>query len=124
LEIVNLVVPTLNDSEKMIRDLIHWILDEVGPNVPVHFTRFHPAFQMLNLPPTPVATLERAWQMARAAGIRYAYVGNVPGHQGNHTWCPQCHRIVIHRKGFFLEEMNVKQGKCTFCSQSIAGVWV
>lgn len=123
LEIVNLVVPTLNDSEKMLRDLIHWILDETGPNVPVHFTRFHPAFQMQNLAPTPVATLERAWEMARTAGIRYAYVGNVPGHRGNHTWCPQCHKVVIRRKGFFLEEMNVKQGKCTFCSQSIAGVW-
>jgi pyruvate formate lyase activating enzyme len=123
LEIVNLVVPTLNDSEKMLRDLIDWILGEVGPDVPVHFTRFHPDYQMLNLPPTPVATLERARDIARSKGMHYPYVGNVPGHPGNHTFCPNCKRIVIERQGFFITEMNIKGGRCKFCRWKIAGVW-
>jgi pyruvate formate lyase activating enzyme len=123
LEIVNLVVPTLNDSDKALRDLSAWVAGEVGPDVPVHFTRFHPDYQLLNLPPTPVATLERARDMAMAAGIRYAYVGNVPGHPGNHTYCPGCRKAVVLRDNFFVTEMNVSNGACRFCRRPIAGVW-
>ena len=123
LEIVNLVVPTLNDSEEMLKGLIEWILAETGPDVPVHFTRFHPDYQLLNLPPTPVASLERAREMAMSRGINYAYVGNVPNHPGNHTYCPNCKKVVIKRMGFFLEEMHVKDGRCAFCRRKIAGVW-
>jgi len=124
LEIVNLVVPTLNDSDKMLLELINWILGEVGPDVPVHFTRFHPDYQLLNLPPTPVATLERARDTALGRGLHYPYVGNVPGHPGNHTYCPHCKKIVIQREGFFISEMHMKGGRCQFCDQKIAGVWV
>jgi pyruvate formate lyase activating enzyme len=124
LEIVNLVVPTLNDSDKMMEGLIDWILSEVGPDVPVHFTRFHPDYQLLNLPPTPVATLDRAYNMAKGKGMHYPYVGNVPGHPGNHTYCPKCKKIVIERQGFFITQMNIKDGRCKFCKQKIAGVWV
>ena len=124
LEIVNLVVPTLNDSDKMLQELINWILGEVGPDAPVHFTRFHPDYQLLNLPPTPVATLERAYNMAIAKGMHYPYVGNVPGHPGNHTYCPNCKKIVIERQGFFITGMNMKDGCCKFCRRKIAGVWV
>jgi len=124
LEIVNLVVPTLNDSDKMMEGLIDWILSEVGPDVPVHFTRFHPDYQLLNLPPTPVATLDRAYNMAKSKGMHYPYVGNVPGHPGNHTYCPKCKKIVIERQGFFITQMNIKDGCCKFCKQKIAGVWV
>lgn len=123
LEIVNLVVPTLNDSDKMLQGLTDWVLGEVGPDIPVHFTRFHPNYQLLNLPPTPVATLERARDMAVAKGIRYAYVGNVPNHPGNHTYCPRCKKVVIKRLGFFLDTVNMKDGRCSFCRQKIAGVW-
>jgi pyruvate formate lyase activating enzyme len=123
LEIVNLVVPTLNDSDKMILELINWILGEVGPDVPVHFTRFHPAYRLLNLPPTPVATLARARETALSRGLHYPYVGNVPGHPGNHTYCPHCKKIVIERRGFFIVQMNMKGGRCKFCGQRIAGVW-
>jgi pyruvate formate lyase activating enzyme len=123
LEIVNLVVPTLNDSDKMLQELIKWILGEVGPDVPVHFTRFHPDYQLLNLPPTPVATLERAYNMAMSKGMHYPYVGNVAGHPGNHTYCPNCKKVVIERQGFFITEMNIKDGRCKFCRQKIAGVW-
>jgi pyruvate formate lyase activating enzyme len=123
LEIVNLVVPTLNDSDEMLTELSKWVVGEVGPDVPVHFTRFHPDYQMLNLPPTPVATLERAYEIARAQGMNYPFVGNVPGHPGNNTYCPQCGEAVITRKGFFVSNMHLKNGKCTGCGETIAGVW-
>ena len=124
LEIVNLVVPTLNDSDKMLLELINWVLGEFGPDVPLHFSRFHPAYQMLNLPPTPVATLERARDMAISRGINYPYVGNVPSHPGDNTYCPSCKKVLIQRRGFFVTEMNIKNGRCKFCSRKIAGVWV
>jgi pyruvate formate lyase activating enzyme len=123
LEIVNLVVPTLNDSDKMLHELIEWISGEIGPDVPVHFTRFHPDYQLLNLPPTPVATLERARDMALSKGMHYPYVGNVPGHPGNHTYCPKCKKVVIERQGFFTTAMNIEGGRCKFCKRKIAGVW-
>jgi pyruvate formate lyase activating enzyme len=123
LEVVNLVVPTLNDSDKALEGLCRWLCAEAGPDVPVHFTRFHPDYQLLNLPPTPVATLERARELAMAAGLRYAYVGNVPGHPGNHTYCPGCRKAVVRRDGFLVTELNVLRGRCRFCRQPIAGVW-
>jgi pyruvate formate lyase activating enzyme len=123
LEIVNLVVPTLNDSDAMLNDLCQWISGELGPDVPVHFTRFHPDYQLLNLPPTPIPTLERAREIALKHGIHYPYVGNVPGHPGNHTYCPKCGKRVILREGFFVTEMHLKDGACEYCHQKIAGIW-
>ena len=123
LEIVNLVVPTLNDADGMLRGLVDWVLGEIGPDVPVHFTRFHPDYQLRNLAPTPVATLERAREMAMARGLHYAYIGNVPDHPGNHTYCPSCGKVVVRRTGFFVVETNVVSGRCAFCRRPIAGVW-
>ena len=123
LEIVNLVVPSLNDGDKMISGLVDWVSGELGPDVPVHFTRFHPDYQMLNLAPTPISTLERSREIAMKGGIRYAYVGNVPGHPGNHTYCPGCGKAVIKRSNFFVEELNIKNGLCQFCRTKIAGIW-
>lgn len=123
LEIVNLVVPTLNDSDEMMGDLSDWIVGEIGQDVPVHFTRFHPDYRLLNLPPTPIATLERARNIAMSKGIRYAFVGNVPGHAGNSTYCPSCGKTVIRRSGFFPIEFHLKNGRCEYCGREIAGVW-
>jgi pyruvate formate lyase activating enzyme len=123
LEIVNLVVPTLNDSPLMLTELAKWIAGEIGPDVPIHFTRFHPDYQLTNLPPTPVATLERARAIAMEHGIHYAYVGNVPGHPGNHTYCPRCGATVIEREGFLVSAVNLKRGVCAKCGAKIAGVW-
>ncbi|MEJ5351677.1 MAG: AmmeMemoRadiSam system radical SAM enzyme [Melioribacteraceae bacterium] len=123
LEIVNLVVPTLNDSDKMLNDLSSWIVNEVGPDVPVHFTRFHPDYKLLNLPPTPISTLEKARDIAMSKGIHYVFIGNVPGHPGNSTYCPNCKKIVIKRNGMFTTEIHLKNGKCEYCGQTIAGVW-
>jgi pyruvate formate lyase activating enzyme len=123
LELVNLVVPTLNDSEAMLRGLVEWALGELGTDVPLHFTRFHPDFQIRNLAPTPIATLERARDMALGLGLRYVYVGNVPGHAGNHTLCPGCGRELIRRSGFLVVENRLAAGRCPGCGQKIAGVW-
>jgi len=120
---VNLVVPTLNDSDKMLNDLVNWVVNEVGPDVPIHFTRFHPDYKLLNLPPTPIATIERAREIAMSKGIHYAFVGNVPGHEANSTYCPSCGKIVIKRTGLFTTEINLKNGSCKYCSRTIAGVW-
>ena len=123
LEIVNLVVPTLNDSDKMLNGLCDWIAGEVGSDVPVHFTRFHPDYKLLNLPPTPISTLERARNIAMSKGIHYAFVGNVPGHEGNNTYCPSCKRIVVKRTGMFTSEIHLKNDRCEYCNHVIAGVW-
>ncbi|MBP1605498.1 MAG: pyruvate formate lyase activating enzyme [Acidobacteria bacterium] len=123
LEIVNLVVPTLNDSDRSLQELARWVAGEVGLDVPVHFTRFHPDYQLRNLPPTPVATLERARAIAQEAGLRYAYVGNVPGHPGNDTYCPRCGKAVVRRQSFFVTEVHLSNGRCRFCGEHVAGVW-
>jgi pyruvate formate lyase activating enzyme len=123
LEIVNLVVPTLNDSSRMLTELAKWVAGEVGPDVPVHFTRFHPDYQLPNLPDTPVATLERAREAAMQQGLRFVYLGNVPGHPGNNTYCPKCGKAVIERDGLFVTGMRLKNGCCAFCGRDIPGVW-
>ncbi len=123
LELVNLVVPTLNDSPTMLVELSKWVAGEAGPDVPVHFTRFHPDYKMRNLPPTPVATLERARDIAMKNGVRYAYVGNVPGHPGNNTYCWKCGTVCIERSGFFVTKVKLKAGRCPKCGTAIAGVW-
>lgn len=123
LEIVNLVVPTLNDKPEELRALAEWVLATVGPNVPLHFSRFHPDYQLLNLPPTPIETLTAARQAALDVGLHYAYVGNVPGHEGNHTYCPQCGRMIIERAGMSTSAMHLVDGRCAYCGTPIAGVW-
>jgi len=123
LEIVNLVVPTLNDSEHMLTELVKWVVGELGPDVPVHFTRFHPDYQLRNLPPTPVATLERGYDIAKKGGMHFPFVGNVPGHEGNNTYCPGCGEIAIARTGFLVEENRIVDGRCGHCAGPIAGVW-
>jgi pyruvate formate lyase activating enzyme len=123
LELVNLVVPTLNDADGDLRDLCTWVHDHTGAATPLHFTRFHPDYRLRNLPPTPVATLERARRFALAAGLHYPYVGNVPGHPGNQTYCPHCGEVVISRQGFFVERTDLADGRCRNCGTIIEGVW-
>ena len=123
LELVYLVVPTLNDSDVEFRTLARWIKAEIGPDVPIHFTRFYPLYLLRNLPPTPVQSLERAKAIADSEGLHYAYVGNVPGHTGGNTYCPNCRQLLIERTGFMIKQMNLKKGNCTKCGHSIRGVW-
>lgn len=124
LEIVCLIVPTINDDQEQIRQMCQWLLRAVGPLVPVHFTRFMPAYKLTHLPPTPVATLEACRQTALSVGLKYVYVGNAPGSAGENTYCASCGRVVVRRYGFQIREMNVKpNGACKFCGKKIPGVW-
>jgi len=122
-EMVMLVVPTLNDDRNDITAMCEWIVDKLGPDVPIHFTRFHPEYKLRNLPRTPVKTIEMARQVAIDAGIHYAYLGNVPQHEGENTYCPGCGEMLIRRVGYIIRDMKVKDGKCPVCNVSIAGVW-
>lgn len=123
IEIVHLVIPTLNDSKEDLSRLIEWVLDNMGEDVPLHFSKFWPQYQLKNLPPTPVETLDMAWQMARKKGVRYAYVGNIPDHDGNNTYCPYDGKLLIRRAGYDILENNIDGGKCKFCGKVIAGMW-
>jgi pyruvate formate lyase activating enzyme len=122
-EIVVLIIPTLNDSEKEISEMCAWVFHELGPGVPIHFSRFHPTYKIKNLPPTPVSTLTRAREIALAAGLHYPYIGNVPGHDGESTYCPCCKKLVVRRLGYRVPEIAIKNGKCKYCGCVIPGVW-
>ncbi|MFH1781991.1 MAG: AmmeMemoRadiSam system radical SAM enzyme [Candidatus Omnitrophota bacterium] len=122
-EITNLIVPTYNDTKDDVSRLCDWVLNNVGSDVPIHFSRFHPMYRLKNLPPTPTETLDMARDTAMKLGIHYAYVGNVPGHDGNNTYCPKCKKPVIKRSGYMILENNLDGGKCKFCNNKIAGVW-
>ena len=123
LEIVYLVVPTMNDDPSETEALCDWIRRELGPQVPVHFTRFHPTYLLKNLPPTPVSTLDRLHRTARDKGLQYVYVGNVPGHPAESTYCPKCSTRLIHRTGYNVRIEALKDGKCANCGTLIPGVW-
>lgn len=122
-EIVFLVVPTLNDRDEEFRDLSRWIKTELGVSVPVHFTRFYPQYKLRNLPPTPVKTLERARNIALAEGLHFVYIGNVPGHPGENTYCPHCSTLLIRRRGFWVIENKISDAKCPECGYLIPGIW-
>jgi pyruvate formate lyase activating enzyme len=124
LEIVNLVVPTLNDDEGELKEMARWIVSHLGPDVPTHYSRFQPLYKLLNLPSTPVESLERAHAIAREAGIRYAYIGNVPGHAADNTYCHKCGKMIIQRMGFSIVDYHITgEGKCEYCGEPIPGVW-
>ncbi len=123
LEIVYLVIPTLNDKPAAIRDMARWIRNEAGDRIPVHFSRFQPMYLLKNLPPTPVTALDTARSIALEEGLKYVYVGNVPGHQAESTYCPTCGRRIIGRFGYKIETMDIVGGKCRHCGQPIPGVW-
>ena len=123
MEMVMLVVPSLNDDPKELRDMCAWIMKNLGPDVPIHFTRFHPMYKIPNLPPTPVKTLEKARKIALDAGLHFAYAGNVPGHPGENTYCPGCGKTLIKRDGYFIDSNVIRDGRCPYCKTKVAGTW-
>jgi pyruvate formate lyase activating enzyme len=123
LEIVYLVVPTLNDSEAEFRELARWIKGNLGVDVPVHFSRFHPQYLLKNLPPTPQKTLEMAREISLAEGLNFVYLGNLPGHPAESTYCPRCGRILIERRGYKISQYNLQGNLCPDCKQSIPGLF-
>ncbi|MBD3348910.1 MAG: AmmeMemoRadiSam system radical SAM enzyme, partial [Candidatus Eisenbacteria bacterium] len=122
-EITTLVVPGRNDSPDMIRRECEWIRENLGADVPLHFSRFHPQHKLTDLPPTPIETLERARAIALDSGLRYVYIGNVPGHQASHTYCPECGSVLIRRVGYSVETAGFEDGRCRECGAPIPGVY-
>jgi pyruvate formate lyase activating enzyme len=123
LEIVYLVLPTLNDSDQELRGLAQWVKTNLGEDVPLHFTQFHPGYLLKDLPVTPVSTLERAKAIADAEGLHYVYIGNVPGHPAQNTYCPKCGKMLVERVGFAASQMLIEKSHCPFCQHPIPGIW-
>ena len=123
LEVTNLLLPTMNDSDKDIKALCKWIKENLGPEVPLHFSRFFPQYRMKNLPPTSFETLKKARSIAKDTGIQYVYIGNVIGKSWENTFCPRCKKELILRHGYTVEKNVIKHGKCPYCGYKIYGVW-
>lgn len=123
LEITNLVIPTRNDDLSVVKEMCLWIRKELGEDTPVHFSRFYPLYKLRNIPPTPVATLESVRAAAISAGLQYVYIGNIPGHQGENTFCPRCKKLMIQRTGYMVGEVRLKGGRCAYCGTPIPGIW-
>ena len=123
-EIVYLVIPTLNDKISDIAAMSRWIKANLGADVPLHFSRFYPQYKLKNLSATPLDTLNEIRRTALSEGLRYVYIGNVPpGHPGENTYCPKCHKMLIRRERYRTRVFGVKDGRCVHCGTSIAGVW-
>ena len=123
-EVINLVVPTYTDDLEMIKRMCGWLVEKLGPDRPLHFSRFSPQHKLDHLPPTPVNLLVQARDVARAAGLRYVYIGNVRDvPDAGTTFCPSCRRAVIERDVFSVTAFNLAGGRCRFCRTPIAGVW-
>ncbi|MGZ3605327.1 MAG: AmmeMemoRadiSam system radical SAM enzyme [Thermodesulfobacteriota bacterium] len=122
-EITNLVIPTKNDEMSVMKEMCLWIKKELGADTPIHFSRFYPLYKLKTLPPTPVSTLDKARAAALSAGLEYVYVGNIPGHEGENTFCPKCKKMIIQRTGYMVGEINLNAGKCKYCGKPIPGIW-
>ncbi len=122
LEITTLLIPGKNDSDEEITALSQWIFRELGPDVPLHFSAFHPDYKMMDVPPTPLSTLVRARAIAMKAGLHYVYTGNVHHEEGDTTFCPGCHQPVIRRDWYAIQDYRLDDsGHCTACGTRIAG---
>ena len=122
LEVTTLLIPGYNDSEDEVAKLCAWFVENLGPEVPLHFTAFHPDFKMLDVPRTPPATLRRAREQGRSAGLKHVYTGNVRDVEGQTTYCAGCGRVVIGRDGYEITDWNLDaEGRCTACQRRLAG---
>src|SRR6266496_4464416 len=120
IEITDLIVPEIGDNLDEARKLSRWLYDNLGPDVPVHFLRFHPDYKLMHLPSTPVKTLEEHCRIAREEGLRYVYVGNVTGHPWEHTYCPECKNIAVKRYGFDITGWNLdSKNRCVNCGYQL-----
>ncbi|MFH1126051.1 MAG: AmmeMemoRadiSam system radical SAM enzyme [Candidatus Altiarchaeota archaeon] len=122
-EVSNLVVPTWSDDLDMIKEMCQWLVDNIGVDHPLHFLRFQPQYKLTQLPPTPVDTLENARKIALDSGLKYVYIGNIPNHEAENTYCPTDGRLLIERKGFSVTQNNIQDGACKYCGEKIPGVW-
>jgi pyruvate formate lyase activating enzyme len=123
-EVINLIIPTLNDKPEEIRQLARWVRSNLGSDIPLHFSGFYPQYKMQHLPPTPLATLDLARQIAMEEGLYYVYIGNIRSRDGENTYCPGCHKLLIERQGYVVVQNVLKGGCCPSCGKKIYGVWV
>lgn len=122
-EVVTNVIPGYNDDEDQLWGIANWISTTLGKETPWHVTRFYPYLLLSEVEPTPISTLEKARSIGFEAGLKYVYLGNVPGHRGNHTYCPRCKKILIRRDNFSILGNRVKEEKCPWCEEKIEGKW-
>ncbi len=120
-EIITNLIPGYNDDEKQLHNITSWIAKELGEMTPWHLTRFMPYLELKSLNPTPVATLEKAREIGFSAGLKYVYLGNVPGHKGENTYCHNCKKLLIERYGIITLDNKIKEGKCPYCGTRIPG---
>lgn len=123
LEITNLVIPSWTDNFDMIKKMCDWLYDNNLDDAPLHFSRFHPMYKLKQLPATSFSALKRAYDIAIKAGIKYVYIGNVPGKDMQNTYCPNCKEMVIGRRGFKIISNNIVNSKCNNCEAVVNGVW-
>ncbi|MBI5038404.1 MAG: AmmeMemoRadiSam system radical SAM enzyme, partial [Nitrospirae bacterium] len=120
-EVTTLIIPTKNDSDEELEQIAGFI-KEVGPETPWHVSAFHPTYKMLDLPRTPPATLYRARKIGIDMGLRYVYTGNIPGDEGEHTFCYHCKAVLIHRYGYEIVENHIRDSRCPYCGVVMDGV--
>ncbi|HNR66685.1 MAG TPA: AmmeMemoRadiSam system radical SAM enzyme [bacterium] len=123
LEVTTLIIPGVNDSESELQSIAHFIANDLGPETPWHISRFYPHFKTTHLSPTPIEVLHRAREIGIENGLRYVYCGNVPGEEGEHTFCYQCHERIIQRFGFHVLQNKLCKGCCPVCSAPIDGIF-
>ena len=123
LEITHLVIPGWTDDLDMIRRMCEWLSSNGLQDCPLHFTRFNPLYKLTQLPVTPVSTIEKAREIGRNAGLRYVYVGNGPGHEGENTYCHNCGKMILERRGFSILNNHMVKSTCGYCGGRIPGVW-
>jgi len=119
IEVVTNVIPTMNDDDRQLEGIAHWIRDELGELTPWHVTRFHPHHYMTDLPPTPLSTLEHAYDIGRKAGLKFVYIGNVPGHKSESTVCYSCGNRIVQRFGYYTQATGLNDSKCKFCGAEL-----
>jgi pyruvate formate lyase activating enzyme len=119
IEITDLLVTKYGDNMDDVKRFVKWVYDNLGPDIPLHFTRFHPDWLLTDVLPTPVKTLEKAHTVAKEEGMRYVYVGNVSGHRLENTYCPECNELLIKRWSFHIEEWRIKNRQCPRCGAKI-----
>jgi pyruvate formate lyase activating enzyme len=122
IEITTLVIPGVNDSDEILQGMAQRLTQELGPEIPWHLSGYFPAYKC-TVPPTPLATLERARQIGADAGLQFVYLANIPGHRYDNTYCPSCHALLIERHGLEVTRMTIDRGCCPRCGQQVAGVW-
>lgn len=119
IEIVTNVIPTLNDDDFQLKSIAKWIKENLGEKTPWHVTRFHPCLEYKDLPMTPEKTLEKAYEIGKAYGLKYVYLGNVPGHQLENSYCPNCGNKIIEREGFDVLSIDIEENKCVYCGSPV-----